>query len=203
MSSLKQSQRQTTLQNNLPVFFSDRDPVAVLDRQAHNLVAAMREWGVGRVDERDTVHFCGLIYHPERGMVAFLPREAKTGDANIDLETASLTMRSLARYGAETSQRDFEDDGEAGNPGTLSVIKRLADDFRTHGLFSERIRQQTRNSGKPEWTSTVKRELALPGLNNQPVFADIRTSRTTRRSDAVLAQIQAAIIREIHLAHSW
>lgn len=189
--------------SNLPAFLSDRDPVAALDRHAGTVLAAMRERGIGRVDDHKTVHYCGLIHHPEKGAIVFLPREAKIGNAAVDLETASLTMRALARFGAETSKRDFEDDGEAGNPGTLAVIKRLADDFRDHGLFSERIRKQTRNAGKPDWTRTVKREIAMPSDKGQPVFADIRTSRSTRSTDAILAQIQAAVIREIHIAHSW
>lgn len=188
---------------NPPVFLSDRDPVAVLDRHADAVLMAMRERGIGRVDDQKTVHYCGLIHHPGEGTVVFLPRETKTGDPSVDLETASLTMRALARFGAETSKRDFEDDGEAGNPGSLSVIKRLADDFRDHGLFSERLRQQTRNAGKPDWSRTVKRELAMPGNKGQPVFTDIRTSRATRSTDALLAQIQAAVVREIHLANAW
>lgn len=188
---------------DLPVFLSDRDPVAALDRHADTVLEAMRERGIGRLDDQKTVHYCGLIHHPEKGAVVFLPREAKTGNPDVDLETASLTMRALARFGAETSKRDFEDDGEAGNPGALSVIKRLADDFRDHGLFSERIRQQTRNAGKPDWARTVKRELAMPEHKGQPVFTDIRTSRATRSIDALLAQIQAAVVREIHLAHAW
>lgn len=188
---------------SMPVFLSDRDPVAVLDRHAESVLVAMRERGMGRVDEQKTVHFCGLVHHPEQGTIVFLPREAKTGEPDIDLETASLTMRALARFGAETSKRDFEDDGETGNPGTLAVIKRLADDFRDHGLFSERLRQQTRNAGKPEWSRTVKREIALPNHKGQPVFTDIRTSRTTRSTDALLAQIQAAVIQEIGLSHAW
>jgi len=186
-----------------PVFLSDRDPVAALDRHADTVLTAMRERGIGRLDDQKTVHYCGLIHHPEKGAVVFLPREAKTGNSDVDLETASLTMRALARFGAETSKRDFEDDGEAGNPGALSVIKRLADDFRDRGLFSERIRQQTRNAGKPDWTRTIKRELAMPGHRGQPVFTDIQTSRATRSTDALLAQIQAAVVREIHVAHAW
>lgn len=188
---------------DLPVFLSDRDPVAALDRHADTVLAAMRERGIGRVDDHKTVHYCGLIHHPEKGAVVFLPREAKTGNSDVDLETASLTMRALARFGAETSKRDFENDGEADGPGALSVIKRLADDFREYGLLSERIRQQTRNAGKPNWIRTVKRELAMPGHKDQPVFTDIRTSRATRSTDALLAQIQAAVVREIHLAHAW
>jgi hypothetical protein len=191
------------MRDNLPVFFSDRDPVAVLDRHADTVLSEMRKWGIGRVDERDRVNFCGLMHHPEKGAVAFLPREAKTGDPVFDLETASLAMRALARFGAETSKRNFVNDGETGNPGVLSVIKRLSDDFRDHGLFSDRIRHRTRNSGKPNWTRTVTREIAMPGHKGQPVFTDIRTSRASRSSDALLAQIQAAVVREIHIAHAW
>lgn len=188
---------------DLPRVFSDRDALGALERQAGSVVDAMRDWGLGRVDERETIHFCGLIHHPEQGAIVFLPREAKTGDAHEDLKTASLTMRALARFGAETSKREFEEDGEAGNPGALSVIKRLADDFRDHGLFSERTRLQTRNSGKPDWARTIKREIAMPDCNSRPVFTDIRASRAARSSEALLAQIQAAVLREINSTHGW
>jgi len=188
---------------NLPVFFSDRDPVSHLERHADAVVLAMRKWGIGLVDKRDRVHFCGLMHHPEEGAVVFLPREAKTGNIGIDLETASLSMRALARFGADTSKRSFVNDGEEGNPGVLSVIKQLSDDFRDRGLFSERIRRQTRNSGKPNWTRTVTHEIAMPCHKGHPVFTDIRTTSTVSSSDALLAQIHAAVIREIHSAHAW
>ena len=188
---------------NLPFFLSDRDPVADLARHSDTVLTAMRERGIGHVDDQKTVHYCGLIHHPELGAVVFLPRESKTGNVDTDLETASLTMRALARFGAETSKRILNDDGEVGNPDALSVIKRLADDFKDHGLFSEQIRKKTRNAGKPDWASTVKRELAMPGHKGEPVFTDIRTSRATQSTNTLLAQIQAAVVREIHLAHAW
>lgn len=203
MSTILNRKRRSKMRADLPVFLSDRDPLAVLDRHADTVLSAMREWGIGRIDERETVHFCGLINHPEDGAVVFLPRESGTGDPVIDLETASLTMRALARFGVEASKRDYEDDGEAGNPGCLSVIRRLADDFRDHGLFAERTRQRTINSGKPDWMRTVKREVPMPGHKGQPIFTDIRSSRSTKSSDALLSQIQAAVIREIYVTHSW
>lgn len=188
---------------NFPAFLSDRDQVAALGGHSEAVLTAMRERGIGRVDDQKTVHFCGLIHHPDIGEIVFLPREAKTFQTTVDLETASLTMRALARFGAETSKREFEDDGETGNPGALSVVKRLAEDFRDYGLFSERIRKQTRNAGKPDWTRTVKHELAMPGHKGHPVFADVRTTRATKSTDAILSQIQAAVLREIHLTHAW
>lgn len=186
-----------------PVFLSDHDTVAALEQRADAVLSAMRERGIGRVDDKKTVHYCGLVHHPQKGAVFFLPREARTGNPNIDLQTASLTMGALARFGAETSKRDFEDHGEAGNPSALSVIKRLAEDFRDHGLFSERIRRQTVNTGKPNWARTVTKEIPILSNTGQPIYADIRTSNAVNSRDALLAQIQAAIIREIHSAHAW
>lgn len=191
------------MKTNLPTIFSDRDAVSFLDRHASAVLDAMRDWGIGRVDERDRVNFCGLIHHPAVGAVVFLPREAKTGDPKTDLETASLSLKALARFGAETSKRTFLNDGATGNPGVLSVIKRLSDDFRDNGLFAERVRRQTRNSGKPNWSKTVSREFAILDRRGQPVFTDIRTSRAATSSDALLAQVQAAVLREILGVHGW
>lgn len=188
---------------NSPLFFSDRDLVSHLDLHAHDLVEAMRKWGIGRVDKRDRINFCGLIYHHTKGAVVFLPREAKTGDPTIDLQTASFVMKALARYGTETSKRNLVNDGASGNPGVLSIVKRLTDDFRDRGLFSERVRHQTQNAGKPDWPKTVAGEIAMPSHKGQPVFMNIRTSHTTSSSDVLLAQIQAAVIREIFSKHSW
>ncbi|KPU83287.1 hypothetical protein JI58_09380 [Marinosulfonomonas sp. PRT-SC04] len=189
--------------SNLPRIFSDRMLKTELAGQAENIVAAMKDWGLGRIDEKDTIHFCGLIHHPTDGAFVFLPREAKTDNPQKDLETASLTMRALVRFGAETSKREFENDGEAGNPGTLSVIKHLADDFRDHGLFFERGRKNTRNSGKPDWGRTIKREVAIPNSDGQPIFSNVRTNRSIKTSDALLAQIQAAVLLEILNTHGW
>ena len=78
---------------------------------------------------------------PEDGSAVFLPREAKTGTSDCDYETARLTMKALARFSIETSNRQFQDDGETGNPELLSVIKKLSDDFVKNGLFFERLRK--------------------------------------------------------------
>ena len=137
------------------------------------------------------------------GSAVFLPREAKTGTSDYDYETAKLTMKALARFSIETSNRQFQDDGETGNPELLSVIKKLSDDFIKNGLFFERIRKDTLNSGKANWGKTIKRELPMPNKFKQPIFINIHSSRSRRSHDTLLAQIQAAVINEIHQAHSW
>lgn len=189
--------------SKLPHLFSDRMAKAKLANHSDTIVATMQKWGIGRVDEKDTVHFCGLIHHPTEGTFVFLPREAQTRNTEKDLKTAALTMRTLVKFGTETSKRDLEADGDLGNLGTLSVIKRLADDFRGHGLFFERGRRETRNSGKPDWVKTIKREIPFPNSLGEPIFANIRTSRSVKTTDAILAQIQAAVLLEILNTHGW
>ena len=41
------------------------------------------------------------------------------GNQDENLKIAKLTMQALARYGAETSKKEFEDLGEKGNAGAL------------------------------------------------------------------------------------
>lgn len=186
-----------------PIFHSDRDHITVLEAQASETLAAMQKWDVGRVFDGDRVSFCGLIHHPERGAYVFLPRPAKVESDVDNLTVATLMMKALARFGAETTKRKLEADGESGNPSALSVIRRLSDDFRDRGIFAERARSKTRNSGKPDWLRTLKRETTMPDRKGRPVFTDIRTSRPVSNNDVLLAQIQAAVMREIFAAHSW
>jgi hypothetical protein len=42
---------------DVPTIFSDRDAQSLLAKRAENVLAALSEWGVGRIDERKTVHF--------------------------------------------------------------------------------------------------------------------------------------------------
>ena len=191
------------LKPKIPKIFSDRDRVDDLISNAENVYQAMLNSGYGKLEQNDKVQFCGMVYHPVDGIAVFLPREAKTGISDYDCETARLTMNALAKFSIETSKSLFQDDGEIGNPELLSVIKKISDDFRDNGLFFERLRNNTINSGKANWGKTIKHELPMPNKIKQPIFINIHTSRSARSNDTLLAQIQAAILSEIQQAHSW
>lgn len=193
----------TMVQPESPSFFSDREQVSSLAQSFEKVKDVMSRWGIGKIDDRQTVHFCGLIQHPDLGTLVFLPREAKTNVPHQDMKIGSMTMRALARFATENSEREFESDGETGNLNALSVIARLADDFAANGLFSERVRYKTRNSGKPDWVRTIKHELAVHSNGDQGFYSEVSTTRTNRSSEILLAQIQAAVIREIYSAHGW
>lgn len=178
---------------------SDRMPVKGLAAKDEPLLDAMNEWGIGKVDSKETIHFCGLVRDKEGRTAIFLPRSMQ----DKSISAARLTMRTLAHFGQTTSNRKFDTDGDHGNPGSLAVIHRLARDFQKFGLFAERQRVRSRNSGKPDWKRTVTRKRAYGIEGSDEVFPDIATTRTIDSNDTLLAQLQTAIIEEIIEQHGW
>jgi len=182
-----------------PVIHFDRMAVRNLGVKDAPLLDAMNEWGIGKVDGKETVHFCGLVRDKDGHTAIFLPRSTR----NPSMSAARLTMKVLARYGQSAANRKFDTDGDHGNPGILAVIQRLAVDFQNYGLFVERQRVRSRNSGKPDWKRTVTRERAFACEGGDEVFPDIATTRAIDSSETLLAQVQAAVIGEIIEQHGW
>ncbi|EET46268.1 LlaJI family restriction endonuclease [Thalassobium sp. R2A62] len=182
-----------------PVIHLDRMAVRSLGSKDAPLLDAMNEWGIGKVESKETIHFCGLVRDKVGRTAIFLPRSMQVHS----MSAARLTMKVLARYGQSAANRRFATDGEHGNPGTLAVIQRLAADFQNHGLFVERQRVRCRNSGKPDWKRTVTRERAFVSDGGDEVFPDIATTRSIDSSENLLAQVQAAVMGEIIEQHGW
>ena len=183
---------------NEPDIFNDRIAVSDLGERSATLLEFLRKNSIGKVDRRERVHFCGMVREATGKLAIFLPHGAERG-----LPAARLTMSTLARYGRDSTNRRFSIDGEAGNLGMLSVIARLAEDFRENGLFVERQRVRTRNSGKPDWKRTVSRERAFHLEGTGEIYADIATSRAVNSSETLLAQVQTMVLSEIVDEHGW
>jgi hypothetical protein len=179
--------------------YSDRMNVESLGTDNASLLEAMEQWGIGKVATKGTVHFCGLVRDPEGRTAVFLPRSLP----DRSISAARVTMKVLAQYGKSAASRSFLTDGDLGNPGTLAVIQRLAADFQNYGLFVERQRIRSRNSGKPDWKRTVTRERAFASEGGDEVFPDIATTRSIDSSETLLAQVQAAVMDEIIDQHGW
>jgi hypothetical protein len=184
--------------SNLAIY-SDRMPVGSLGSDNAPLLDAMKQWDIGKVASKGTIHFCGLVRDSKGRTAVFLPRSLQ----DRSVSAARLTMKALARYGQSAANRSFSTDGDLGNPGTLAVIQRLAADFQNHGLFVERQRIRSRNSGKPDWKRTVTRERAYASDGGDEVFPDIATTRSIDSSETLLAQVQAAVMGEIIEQHGW
>lgn len=180
-------------------FFHDRMPIAELGSINEPFIAALQQWNIGKVDSKKHIQFCGMVQLANAQTAVFLPRSMQT----TTLETARLTMNVLSRFGRETTSRELTSDGETGNPGVLSVIKKLAEDFRTNGIFSERQYVRSRNVGKPDWKRTVSREIAFISTTGNVMYPNISTTKALDSKNNLLAQIQAAVVREIIDQHGW
>lgn len=178
-----------------PRLFEDRVRFSELDP---DVLDFLQSRALGKPGKK-RVQFCGLICLPSGDTVVFLPRKI----GNTSLKNAQLTMRALARFGRETPSRTLTGMGEFGNCGILSVISQISDDFRRFGVYAERHRMKTRNAGKIDWPRTIIREPVLIEESGDPVYSEFSTTMGCDFHGSLLAQIQAALLREIYKRHGW
>lgn len=186
-----------------PAFFRDRTPVAMLERTYPELLSQMQRQQIGKVDKKATVHFCGLANVGKKTSVIFLPKCALSESPAKNLNTAKLTMRTLAMFGNESQNRAGISSEDSGNTGLLATIMELANDFISNGIYAERVRVPDLNRGKPNWAKTASRQVPMIGGNGNILYSDIITSRAIDAQDSILAKIQAAVLKELSEHHDW
>lgn len=188
---------------NDPRILQDRFPVRQLEEKYPHLVTELRRQDQGKTLHKETVHFCGLACTSTNESYLFLPRKAQQNSELGNKRVARKTMKVLAKYGRETRDRTGLATSDNGDLGLISIIQDLADDFRLYGIFAERVRYATKNSGKSNWPRTVARELAMISETGNIVYPNIRTSRTLNAHDSILASLQVAVLLEIAEYHGW
>ena len=180
--------------------FEDRMARSGLRKASDSLHTTLLDCGGPRYFEKETVHFCGLLGAPSGELAVFLPRNC---DADDRLQTARLTVQALARYGRETDSRTGHESGDEDTVSVLPVIYDLAQDFVRYGIYAERQRYKSRDTGKPDWKSTIASEIPLLRRDGVAVYPVMRTTRVVDSRDIPLTRIQAAILREISDRHGW
>jgi hypothetical protein len=182
--------------------FEDRMSVRQLREQAPKVLELMSSAQIGKVDEKQSVHFCGIIDTGDNNVCVFLPRKSKTKSHEVNLQIAKTTMRCLAKYGKSRPLLGrITPNGE--NTGLLATIKALCDDFFEYGIFVERTRRIGRGSGRPDWAKTLTRRTPFFSKNGVPIFNEIISSLSCSSYNAQISQIQASILAEISSNHGW
>ena len=176
-------------------FYSDRTPIEHIDQ---SLLAVLQEQGLGKTKEKQRVHFCGLVLTQDGKACVFLPQSMQ--DKN-EL-SARLTMKALAKFGSETSNREQQDSGNDLNTGYLATIANITEDFKSNGLYLERIKRQTRNRGKIDWRRTIADDNGII-FDQGPVYTNFITTVGSNNSANILASVQAFVISEIQSRHGW
>lgn len=192
------SNNQTT-----PIMFHDRIPVNTIQKNHPDVLDILRLKNLGKIETRETVHFCGLVSVEEGNSIFFLPRQTRAVTAESSVDQARLTMRVLARFGREVESRKGVDPASTANASMIALIYDLVNDFRQNGIYSERVRFTSRNQGKPDWPRTLTRNMPMLNSNRRPVYSEIATQRSIDAHENLLSLVQAEVLREIMSQHSW
>lgn len=184
--------------SRLPDFYLDRQSVASLPDE---LVEELRGYGLIKADE-NVVSFSGVLFGCS-GVSVFFPRNTDTGtiESSEKLRYSSLLMKGIRRYLEDTSNDNLGGDGAFGGLA-LQLIMSLLEDYCAYGLYSQRLRETVKNTGKPDWKKTIASEAAFSGAG-RPVYLDIWGARRRYVSDCPVARIHADVIRELDQSFSW
>lgn len=176
---------------------------SVLRNQSDAIYAGLKGQSDHRYIEKETVHFCGVVVASSGEAVVFLPRHCRNSSVSDPKRMARLTVKALARYGREAQSRSGHSAGSAETVSVLPVIHDIATDFTNYGIYADRLRYKSRDTGKPDWKSTIATEVPLLRQSGVAVYPTMRTTRVIDSHDVPLARIQAAILREIADRHGW
>lgn len=181
----------------------DRTDLKQLSLDHPEFASELRKSRLGLKANKSALQFCGLAGVTSERSYIFLPRKALSGVYHRDFQAARLTMRVLARFGRDMTDRMGVSVGGEGDAGRLALVAEIAKDFVSYGIYSERSRHDSKTSGKPNWPRTVIKEPAFVGADGSVVYPDIRTTRSRDSHDSLLAQVQAAVMLEIAGQHGW
>lgn len=184
-----------------PTFLPDRYPKAALKQNYPRVFDCLKEKGILE-GKNDLVRFVGVVNAGPRQNVVFLPHGAPQDLENDGEEFAKEVMTAVTKFARQNSRTGEDAEGDP----TLSfstLVAALAEDYRDYGLFSERLRARSVNSGKPNWPATIRGQIPLMAANGAPVYTDIRSTRPIASSLNILAMVQAAVVREIFEFHAW
>ena len=151
-------------------------------------------------NSRELVAWVGIAQAEGDDSVFFLPHGAPS-EPLARKNFARQLMAAIVRFARENSRQGDNRDLESATQAAL--LAELASDFRDHGLFSIREKVRSRDNGKPDWSRTVKSQVAFPAANGAPVYCEISSTRYSTFSTNIVARIQAQIISEISLHHGW
>lgn len=182
-------------------FLPDRYPKIALKERYPAVHRCLEEKGILE-GKHELVRFVGIANAGPDECVFFTPHGAPDDRDSEGVGFARTLMAAVTKFAREYS-RSGEDNSEEPSLSYAALIASIAEDYRDHGIFSERLRTQSINSGKPDWRATLRRQLPLLANSGGPVFTDIRTVRPFTSSDNILAILQAEVVREIHERHGW
>jgi hypothetical protein len=178
-------------------YLRDRHSKADLEIEYPEVARSLRaRWSLMMENKKELVAWVGIARACGNDSVVFLPHGGPARN-----EFASRLMSAIVRFARENrrSGEALHDNG----PNQAALLADLAADFRDHGIYFERERVRTRNSGKPDWGRTARQTMAFPDSDDRPIYLEIATTRPATATTNVIATIQRDVISELARDHGW
>jgi len=170
------------------IFLTDKSlPSAVLDE--------LRNQGLIAPDML-RVHFCGIVSYAD-GLAVFLPR-----NHNASIEdggtSGHVLLQALMKYYQDKDSGVYaQENGDDVIGGrAFSLATSLLDDYRDNGLYVRRMKEQTLNSGKVNWSRSISHSTSYPSAKGS-IYLDLITSRSRYIANCETAKIHAYVMKEL------
>lgn len=152
------------------------------------------------------VMFCGLINFDDQ-IAVFLPRNSdyvKVNESSTKKVCATL-LKALKRYLDDKdnaiSADELVDEGIHGQE-YLGLIFALFEDYFNNGLFTRRVSEKKVNSGKVDWSRTIKQ--SIPYMSgDSSVYLELAGSIKRVYSNCETAKIHAQVLRKLDHEVGW
>lgn len=181
-------------------YLTDRMSIEQLEKSHPELLEFLAVEYPRSVAGKEKVHFCGVLCSGKEESFVFLPRGASTNEKG---GVAMLVMRSLARYSSEIESRSGNAPEQGDETSLAATIYNISADYMKYGLYAQRLRMRSLNSGKPDWKRTLQRQVPMINLSRTPVYTLLDSSRFLSAPENMLAVIQAETLRDIIAKHGW
>ncbi|MBB1312004.1 LlaJI family restriction endonuclease [Aliivibrio sp. SR45-2] len=179
---------------NKILYLSDR--ISLTDTSIpSSVIDALHDQGLIAPDMKK-VHYCGVISYSD-GLAVFLPRNhlASIKDGGI---AGYYLLQALLKYYQDKDSGVYaqENSDEVIGGRQFSLAISLLDDYRTNGLYVRRMKENTVNSGKVNWSRTISRSSSYPASSGS-VYLELQSSRARYLTYCETAKIHAEIIKEL------
>jgi hypothetical protein len=181
------------LQNNI-LYLSDR--IFLTDKSLPSTVLdELRNQGLIAPDML-RVHFCGIVSYAD-GLAVFLPRN-HNASMEDEGDSGHVLLQALMKYYQDKDSGVYaQENGDDVIGGrAFSLATSLLDDYRDNGLYVRRVKEQTLNSGKVNWSRTISHSTSYPSAGGS-IFLDLLTSRSHYIAKCETAKIHAYVMKEL------
>ena len=181
------------------LYLSDR--ISIEDSSIpYSVLSELRNQGLIAPDMK-RINFCGVVPYSD-GVAVFLPRNhlASMKDGG---SAGHYLLQALLKYYQEKDSGIYaqENGNEVIGGRSFSLAVSLIDDYRNNGLYVHRVKENTVNSGKVNWSRTISLSPSYPSVSG-PIYMDLLTFRSRYIANCEIAKIHAAVMKELFSDYS-